>query len=187
MSDQSPWPLSDGPDDLVTRSFQRDDMVSRAVFSRCGAFRYELGRVWDTGAAALAFVMLNPSTADETRNDPTVERCERRARATGFGGVIVVNLFAFRATDPGDMRRAADPIGPSNDRVLETRLPAKSIVVCAWGTHGAYLQRGAQVEALLRRKGHLLHHLGLSRAGHPKHPLYIPYSVEPMPWPAASP
>ena len=96
---------------MIIRGFQKGDAASRAWYSPCGVYRYRLERVWAPGAL-LACIMLNPSTATEERNDPTIERCERRARALGFGGLSVVNLFAFRATYPADLRRAADPVGP---------------------------------------------------------------------------
>ena len=126
--------------------------------------------------------MLNPSTATEVQNDPTVERCERRARALGFGAFRVTNIFAWRDTDPKNMRAAAEPIGPANDAAISTAAAWADMVLCAWGTHGAYLDRGAQVETLLRATAKPLFHLGLSKAGHPKHPLYIGYAEQPRPW-----
>ena len=126
--------------------------------------------------------MLNPSTATEVQNDPTVERCERRARALGFGAFQVTNIFAWRDTDPRAMRAAADPIGPENDAAILAGADWADRVIAAWGTHGAHMARGPSVEALLRGRGHALHHLGLSKQGHPKHPLYIAYARQPEPW-----
>ena len=126
--------------------------------------------------------MLNPSTATEVQNDPTVERCERRARALGFGAFRVTNIFAWRDTDPRKMRAAADPVGPENDSAILAGCGWADRVICAWGTHGAYLGRGAQVQALLGKSGRDLYHLGLSKAGHPKHPLYIAYRQQPVLW-----
>ena len=167
---------------MITRSFQKGDAASFAVYSDCEPYRYSLTRVWDeTGSRAL-FIMLNPSTATEVQNDPTVERCERRARTLGYGAFRVLNIFAWRATDPRDMRAAGDPIGPGNDAAILESLPWSGGVICAWGTHGAHLNRGPEVEVLLRGAGAELQHLGLSKDGHPKHPLYIGYSVQPMPW-----
>lgn len=125
-------------------------------------------------------MMLNPSTATEVQNDPTVERCERRARAMGFGAFRVVNIFGFRATDPRDMRAAPDPIGPENDAAIIAAADWADMILCAWGTHGAHLGRGAAVAQMLA--GHDLHHLGLTQAGDPKHPLYISYAQRPEPW-----
>jgi hypothetical protein len=126
--------------------------------------------------------MLNPSTATELQNDPTVERCERRARALGFGAFRVCNIFAFRATDPKVMRAQADPVGPGNDAAIRDGAEWANTLVCAWGTHGAHLNRGSDVANLLGHTGKPLFHLGLSKDGHPKHPLYIAYAQAPQPW-----
>lgn len=170
---------------MIIREHQKDDAASTAVYSDCEAYRYLLTRVWDPQGQKALFVMLNPSTATEVQNDPTVERCERRARALGFGAFRVTNIFAYRATDPKVMRSAADPVGPENDAAIVDSVPWADQILCAWGTHGAHLNRGAQVEALLRRAGKPLYHLGLSKAGHPKHPLYIGYAKQPEPWTSA--
>jgi hypothetical protein len=118
---------------------------SRAIFSECMKYRYCLERTWDSGAASLAFILLNPSTADEIVNDPTIERCERRARQACFGGIVVCNLFAWRATDPAALRKVEDPIGPDNDLILDRLLgPKKKTpdnIICGWGAHGAYRGR----------------------------------------------
>ena len=122
--------------------------------------------------------------ATERANDPTVERCERRARALGYGAFRVTNIFAWRATDPRDMRAAIEPVGrPENDAAIEAAAAWADRVVCAWGTHGAFLGRGAEVERRLRATGRPLAVLGLSKDGHPKHPLYIGYGVPPVDWP----
>lgn len=166
----------------ITRQHQDLLRQSQAVYSDCEAYRYSLQRVWDAGRERVTFVMLNPSTATEVQNDPTVERCERRARAMGYGAFTVANIFAFRATDPADMRRAPDPIGAGNDAAIHAAALWADCVICAWGTHGAHLGRGAQVAANLRAAGVPLYHLGLSIHGAPKHPLYISYAVQPMVW-----
>jgi hypothetical protein len=167
---------------MKTTTKSHQDLLRRswAVYSDCGTYRYDLQREWEGGQGKLCFVMLNPSTATEVQNDPTVERCERRARAMGFGAFRVTNIFAYRATDPKDMRRAADPIGPENDTAILNAAAWADQIICAWGTHGAYLDRGPQVQRLLQ--GYRLYHLGLSQAGAPKHPLYIGYSVQPILW-----
>ena len=164
---------------MIVRRHQKGDAASEAVYSACERYRYRLTRDWGYGGRLL-FVMLNPSTATELQNDPTVERCERRARALGFGGFAVANIFAWRATDPRVMRAAADPVGPGNDAAIVDLAAAAGQVICAWGSHGAHLDRGAQVRALLG--GRVLHHLGLTLAGQPKHPLYIGYDRQPEPW-----
>ncbi|PVA07857.1 DUF1643 domain-containing protein [Thalassorhabdomicrobium marinisediminis] len=167
---------------MITRTHVKDDAPSTAIYSDCERYRYALTRTWDAAGSKVHFVMLNPSTATEVQNDPTVERCERRARALGHGAFRVTNIFAWRDTDPRKMRAAADPVGPGNDAaILDATLWADQ-TVCAWGTHGAHLHRGPQIEALLRGTGRALYHLGLSKAGHPKHPLYIAYSQQPELW-----
>jgi len=168
---------------MITRKHLKGDAASVAVYSDCLAYRYSLIRVWDMTGPRVVFVMLNPSTATEVQNDPTVERCERRARALGFGGFAVANIFAFRATDPRVMRAVGDPVGPGNDAaILSLAGWAGGAVVCAWGTHGAHLGRGVAVEAMLRGAGHRLRHLGLTLGGAPKHPLYIGYDRQPEVW-----
>lgn len=167
---------------MITREHLKGDAASVAVYSDCERYRYLLTRVWDPSGRRALFVMLNPSTATEVQNDPTVERCERRARALGFGAFRVTNIFAWRATDPKNMRAAEEPIGPGNDAAIADSVPWADQVICAWGTHGAHLDRGPQVEALLRATGERMYHLGLSKAGHPKHPLYIGYAEQPRIW-----
>ncbi|SLN68340.1 hypothetical protein AQS8620_03217 [Aquimixticola soesokkakensis] len=167
---------------MITRTHLKGDAPSTAVYSDCERFRYSLERSWDAQGRKVLFVMLNPSTATEVQNDPTVERCERRARALGYGAFCVTNIFAWRDTDPRKMRAASDPVGPQNDATLVRFAQWADDIVCAWGTHGAHLGRGAQVEALLRATGKPLTHLGLSKAGHPKHPLYIGYHQQPQAW-----
>ncbi|MCX7287060.1 MAG: DUF1643 domain-containing protein [Rhodobacterales bacterium] len=167
---------------MITRTFIKGDAVSEASYSDCTRYRYLLTRVWGSGPRAL-FIMLNPSTATEVQNDPTVERCERRARALGFGAFRVTNIFAFRATDPKVMRAEADPVGPANDTAILDSLPWADAVICAWGNHGAHLDRGASVVKLLRQAGAPLEHLGLTGQGQPRHPLYVSYDQKPLPWP----
>jgi len=167
---------------MIERQHIKGDAASVALYSECERYRYALTRVWDEGGSRVHFLMLNPSTATELQNDPTVERCERRARALGHGAFCVTNIFAWRDTDPRAMRRALDPVGPENDAAILDAANWASATVCAWGTHGAHLNRGPEVEAMLRAAGAPLLHLGLSRQGHPKHPLYIGYAVQPMVW-----
>lgn len=167
---------------MITRTHIKGDAPSTAVYSDCERYRYTLTREWAPGAGRALFIMLNPSTATEVQNDPTVERCERRARALGFGAFRVTNIFAWRDTDPRRMRAAPDPVGPENDAAIVESCDWADRIVAAWGTHGAHLGRGAAVEALLRGTGAPVFHLGLSKAGHPKHPLYIAYARQPERW-----
>ena len=167
---------------MITRHYTKGDAASVAVYSDCQNFRYSLTRVWqDQGRRAL-FVMLNPSTATEIQNDPTVERCERRARALGFGSFSVTNIFAYRATDPKVMRTRADPVGPENDRAIVGAVDGADQIICAWGSHGMHMGRGVEVAGLLQAARKPLFHLGLTQSGQPKHPLYIGYAVQPVLW-----
>lgn len=154
-----------------------------AVLSACGLYRYRLERTWDDALAPALFVMLNPSTADATVDDPTVRRCIGFARSWGCGGVVVVNLFAFRATDPAALLSAADPVGPDNFRhvidAIEVDKPAK--VVCAWGAH-RLPPMGNEMVARIRMTGRELHCLGMTMAGCPRHPLYVPASADLVPF-----
>lgn len=167
---------------MITREHVKGDAPSVAIYSDCERYRYSLTRIWEPTGAKVNFVMLNPSTATEVQNDPTVERCERRARALGFGGFCVTNIFAWRDTDPRAMRAAKAPVGPQNDDAIAKAASLADQVVAAWGTHGGHLERGTRVEALLRSTGCGLHHLGLTRDGHPRHPLYVSYAQRLIPW-----
>lgn len=167
---------------MITRAHQKGDAASVAVYSDCESYRYELTRIWDASGPKALFVMLNPSTATEFQNDPTVERCERRARALGFGAFRVTNIFAFRATDPKVMRAVADPVGPGNDAAIAMGAAWADRIICAWGNHGGHLGRGTSVESGLRMTKKPLWHLGLTQTGQPKHPLYIAYDCQPNLW-----
>lgn len=160
-----------------------------ATFSPCGTWRYALWRRWDERPRlrlTALFVMLNPSTADETANDPTVERCERRCRALGFGGFEVCNLFALRSTDPKALYRAEDPVGPETDAHIAAAIARTDIVICGWGTHAARVRPGrtADVVALIRDCGRMPFVLEVNADGSPKHPLYVGYGTQPRPWEA---
>lgn len=177
---------------MITRTHVKGDAPSVAVYSPCERYRYSLTRTWDPAGARALFVMLNPSTATEVQNDPTVERCERRARTLGFGAFRVTNIFAWRDTDPRKMRASDDPVGPENDATISQsarvwiRPLSTDRIVCAWGTHGAHLDRGTAVESLLRDTTVPLYSLGLTKDGHPKHPLYLGYATPLQLWSAVT-
>ena len=167
---------------MITRTHIKDDAPSTAVYSDCESYRYALTRTWNPNGKRVLFVMLNPSKATEVQNDPTIERCERRARALGFGAFQATNIFAWRETDPQKMRKASDPIGPDNDRIIREGAFWSDQIIAAWGTHGAHLDRGPAVTLLLRDTGRPLTTLGLTKHGHPRHPLYTSYTQQPTPW-----
>ncbi|HHL42618.1 MAG TPA: DUF1643 domain-containing protein [Hellea balneolensis] len=153
-----------------------------AIFSPCRTWRYRLAQIWDESKAPLFWLMLNPSTADELKNDPTVERCERRARMWGYGGSVVYNIFAYRATDPTDMRASPDPVGPDNDKwIAELARQSRDVdVVAGWGEHGAHLERGRNVLEIFKAEQGRLNALKINASGHPAHPLYIAYKCTPF-------
>jgi hypothetical protein len=124
------------------------------------------------------FIGLNPSTADDQEDDPTVRRCIGFGRNWKFGGLILVNLFAYRSTDPAHLLDAVDPIGPENDRQILENARAAARIVLAWGTGGGFLDRDQHVLSLLRG-GYCL---GTTKNGHPKHPLYLAGNTRPRPF-----
>ncbi len=152
-------------------------VYSEAVYSGCGLYRYSLTRTWDAAAPRLAFVMLNPSTASEVNDDPTVARCVTRARRGAWGAIRVCNLFALRATRPAHLRSHGAPEGPENDAALAEACRWANALVAAWGVHGAHLGSGPRMARRLRDRTRALLHLGLTRDGHPRHPLYVAYRV----------
>ena len=164
---------------MIEETGSKDGREGRALYSSCGTWRYGLERRWAPGGTVL-FVMLNPSTADALHNDPTIARCERRARAMGYGALRVANLFAFRATRPVDLRAAPDPVGPETDALLRAWAGEAALVVAGWGIHGTLADRARAVAAWLPAG---CCHLGLTRDSHPRHPLYVGYDTRPQPWP----
>lgn len=154
-----------------------------AEFSDCARYRYRLLITWDHNLPTLAFCMLNPSTADEYENDPTVERCQRRALAWGYGGLIVVNLFALRSTDPKYLYADRDPTGGRyNDRAIIGAARGADKIVLGWGNHGDLHGRGEFVKAMLAEwTPGKAHYLAMNNSGHPAHPLYLPYELFPQP------
>ena len=155
---------------------------SGARFSPCRRWRYLLWRRWDAARPTANFLMLNPSTADEVRLDPSCTRAREYAARWGYGALIVTNVFGWRATDPKDMKAAADPVGAGNDRAIVRAAREARLLVCAWGNHGAHLERASRVVALLRKAGVPVHALRLNRGGQPAHPLYLPGMLSPAPW-----
>jgi hypothetical protein len=149
--------------------FESEAMVSGAEFSPCRTYRYSLWRIWDENLCKVMFIGLNPSTATETENDPTVRRCINFAKEWGFGGMFMMNAYAFRATLPKDMKAAEDPVGPGNNKALCYRASQAGIIVACWGTHCS-IKRAKEVFHVVNQP---IHHLGLTKSGNPKHPLYL--------------
>lgn len=156
-------------------------MRSDAVISACGLYRYCLTREWGDAVRrrVALWVMLNPSTADALQDDPTTRRCIGYSKAWGFDGLIVVNLYAYRATQPAELWKAPDPVGPDNDDYILASAARASIIIAAWGSN-ANPERAAKVSTLLRQRGRL-HALALTKDRKPKHPLYLPGALRPQP------
>lgn len=168
------------------------DVRRDAHVSTDGAYRYSLHREWRAHDLFterprwVTFIMLNPSTADATVDDPTIRRCVGFARALGATGLAVVNLYAYRATKPEDLWKADDPVGPDNDDTLATFLAMAQHhdfpVIAACGTHA----HPGRVEQLLAMPGAgRLSALGVTKGGAPRHPVRLCSDARPSPWPAA--
>ncbi len=142
-----------------------------ATFSPDRTYRYLLWRRWSQ-EPPLCVVGLNPSVADEIDNDPTISRLIGHARRWGYGGLHMLNLFAFRATDPADMKKTPDPVGPCNDGAIFETAKDKD-VLAAWGNHGDFKNRSAQVVEILKFAKAHIYCLGKNANGSPKHPLYL--------------
>lgn len=147
-----------------------------AIISKCRKYRYELRRTWQIKTGLVCWVMLNPSTADANFDDPTIRRCMGYTARWGYGGIIVVNLFAFRATNPSELKKIMDPIGPKNNTYLEQASSRADITIAAWGDKGTYLQRDTVVMPMLKTP----HYLHLTKKGNPHHPLYLLNGLEPI-------
>lgn len=150
---------------------------SGAIFDESRAYRYTLWRRWvpeARPAKMVAFIGLNPSTADEQVNDNTIRRCIDFAKTWKFDGMVMLNLFAFRATDPKHMKAQSDPIGPKNDDAIWIVTRDVGRVVCVWGAHGTHRERYFTVRSILRRSVNESWCFGRTDKGHPRHPLYLP-------------
>jgi hypothetical protein len=158
-----------------------DGLLERYLYSPDMVFRYAFGRWWGNSdlTTTAIWVLLNPATGDtEQRHRPTLERCISRSRAAGHTGLVIVNLFAFRDTNPRNLRTAPDSVGPANDEVLRVITKAGAQTIAAWGGHGRLGGRSGQVGPLLDSPMCL----GITQRGEPRHPLYIPAGTRLVPW-----
>ncbi len=167
---------------LITRHHVAGETRSSAVYSECERYRYTLTREWDKGPRLL-YIMLNPSKATEAANDPTIERCERRARGLGYGAMRIGNLFAWRETDPAKLRKRRSPVGPDNIAELIKAAAWADDVLAAWGVHGVHRDQARKVTNALAEHSSKFRVLGLTKDGHPRHPLYCAYTMQMRPWP----
>lgn len=157
-------------------------LTSSAVLSPCGTYRYELRRTW-APEPAVGWIMLNPSTADADADDATIRKCARYAKAWGYGGIVVRNLYALRSRDPKALKRHADPVGPDNATHLN-RAKDDALTVCAWGANADMADVQRTVGSLICA-GVRLHVLALTKDGQPGHPLFLPGHFTPYLWPEA--
>lgn len=168
---RNPWPPSATPTNRVTR------------LSGDGLYRLTLWREWSMEVNRYAVIVgLNPSTADAVLNDRTINRCIAFSKAWGMDALCMLNLFALRTKDPEVMKVHPDPVGPGNDTTLIDLAKGASVVVAAWGTHGVHQARDVAVSMLLKQAGIRMHCLGVTKAGHPKHPLYLSKSTALQPF-----
>jgi hypothetical protein len=163
--------VASGPEGLATATYDVSEQ-----------FRFRVSRVWNPRLPRCVFVMLNPSTATAFQLDPTVRRTVSFAKAWGCGALEVVNIFAFRSTDPSALYHHPDPVGIGNDDAIVAAASAGSVVVAAWGTHGALSGRGEHVRTLLGDAGVDLVALRVTKGGFPGHPLYVPADTVPNPF-----
>ncbi len=174
----APFPMVDNNFYPGTHSLWSPDRQSR-YFLRRPALTNE-----DRSKQPVAFILLNPSTADEVKDDPTVAKCRRYAKSWGFGEVIILNAFAFRATDPKNMRSHLDPVGPGNDRVIYDTVDhivnRGGKIVCGWGNHGLHLERGSVLRQLLHSFS--LSAFPITKQKQPGHPLYLKSTIVPESW-----
>ena len=154
-------------------------MKKDAKISKCEKYRYSLKRIWDEKKSLVAFIALNPSTADEVNNDKTIKRCIDFSKSWGAGGMYMFNVFAYRATDPTDMKAQEDPIGSENDKFL-AKLPKVDKIIVCWGNDGLHRDRANQVREILKNtEQNKLYCLDINKNGEPKHPLYVHGSTKP--------
>lgn len=166
---------------LITRETSDLLGTASAVLSEDGTYRYLLTRIWGSRPYA-TWVMLNPSKADEAVNDPTIGRCITFTRAWELGGLTVVNLYALRSTDPAALSVHPDPVGPDNDRIIAENCRSPQMVIAAWGAGFRGQDRPAKVAGIFAAAGQQMLCLGVTKDGHPRHPLYVPGSTMPVPY-----
>lgn len=164
--------------DLV--ALHQDVTRSGARFDATGQYRYSLWRCWQPGGRRLAFIMLNPSTADAETNDPTIRRCIGFAQSWGYGSLEVVNLFAFRTPHPSQLSLVADPVGADCDAAILQAVERADCTVIAWGNGGRLQNRNRAVLGLINPLNRPVYCLGCNQSGQPSHPLYLKRTVQPV-------
>ncbi|MFP7174948.1 DUF1643 domain-containing protein [Priestia filamentosa] len=153
-------------------------MITGANLDETRVYRYSLWRIWDETKPRVVFIMLNPITEGETKDNPTVRRCIAFAKEWGYGSLEVVNLFSYRASTPEMLKKAKEPVGASNEQFLLQAANRAERIVLAWGIHGAFLKQNEKVLTLL--KSYPLYALGVTKERHPRHPLFMKKSAKPL-------
>jgi len=143
-------------------------MIKEALLSEDRVYRYSLSRIWDKSKPYLLFIGLNPSTADENEDDPTIKRCIDYADRWGYGGLKMANLFAYRATLPSDLKKSKNPIGVDNNIYIKELSKGAGMTIVAWSNEGSYLNRDKEVLKLIKEPMCL----NINKSGQPAHPLY---------------
>jgi hypothetical protein len=167
--------------DCVTRiRHNLDGSLAGCVLSTCGKYRYALWRIWDPSKPLWMMALLNPSTATEEQDDPTIIRCRTRAHRSGAGGLVVVNCGAIRETDPNKACTATDPIGPHNQAWVRALIPTCAMHIAGWGPNAARFGGDKLIRETFGESGTPLLALQINRDGSPRHPLYIGYGVTPV-------
>lgn len=164
----------------MSDTIYRGNSLCGAIFSPCGHYRYQLWRRWADGGKEIAWIGLNPSTADEAKDDPTIRRILDFSRRWGFSAMRMLNLFAFRATHPEVMMSVADPVGAANNKAIAEAAADADLVIAAWGNLGSYQGRSLVVSRLVHPDK--LHCLKLTEQGQPWHPLYVKKTTVPKPF-----
>ena len=149
----------------------------KTIFSDSRNYRYSLCRQWEKEKPTVTFIGLNPSIADENEDDPTLTRCTNYAKYWGYGGVCIVNLFAYVATDPAGMKATKDPVGIENDKWIIEFSKMSGLVIAAWGNHGTHLGRAEEIKKMIPN----LYCLSVNKSGEPTHPLYLKSDLKPKP------
>jgi len=161
---------------MIKKEHNADGVKSYAIFSDCEKYRYILTRMWDEHKSKIVFIGLNPSTANEIKNDPTVTRMIKFAKSWRYGSISVCNLFGFRATFPEDLKKAQNPVGKENDELIIKEIKEADKVIAAWGNHGKFKNRS--YEMLQQIAGDNLYSFGKTNQGEPKHVLYLRNNAE---------
>ena len=167
---------------LVEAHFVENGIRSTAIYSPCKSYRYLLTRTHVKAKKSLLFILLNPSTATEFKNDPTIARCQKRSEILDYKAFAICNLFAFRTKSPKIMKNCFDPIGPENNRIIKENVFSADKIICAWGNHGTHLNQAEAVVKIIKTKTTSIFHVGLTKKNQPTHPLYVEYSREPIKW-----